>query len=434
MSASSTPTDESLLADFVERNDRAALGELCTRYQSQAYALANHAGLSATDAEDAAQSAFLELIRSARSFRRGAIFRSWFFRIVLNVAFKKRGAAQRREQFELPAEGAAMEDRREMTDPHAIAASAESLRLLDAALQSLPEKLRLPIVLRYRMGLDGDQAAHALGCPETTFRTWLKRGLDELRTAFEARAGLPASETAVAGLLVLLPLEGIPPSLAASLAAVLSGAKTAAPAPLNVFARSMLYMKANPLTIVAVAIGAALAAAVCMPTIAQLGAQRGSRPLPNTTPIETNAEAEARPGKDVHVDEIKRRTRLGASYSMKLGMLISSGVPLASAVKLAESECADPELKAACKRISADVEKGDALGVAIERHSEFFPTPLPAACAKAGTELDVVLLVGGELLELESEYPQPADADRTSARQTAMFMRTLATYVGARPA
>ena len=52
---------------------------------------------------------------------------------------------------------------------------------LDAALLTLPDKYRSPVVLCHLLGFSRADAARQLGCPEGTLSAWLSRGLAKLR-------------------------------------------------------------------------------------------------------------------------------------------------------------------------------------------------------------------------------------------------------------
>ena len=57
---------------------------------------------------------------------------------------------------------------------------------LAMALEALPEKLRLPLVLCYSEGMTYEEAADVLRIPMTTLRGRLRRGKKELRKELDA--------------------------------------------------------------------------------------------------------------------------------------------------------------------------------------------------------------------------------------------------------
>lgn len=110
--------------------------------------------------------------------------RAWLARVIRNLARNRWRGERRREHRE-----------REVARPEAMRASDEVAQELDLqralidALASLPEPLRATVVRRYLHGASSAEIARAEGCPESTVRTRLKRGLDELRVKLDRRYG-----------------------------------------------------------------------------------------------------------------------------------------------------------------------------------------------------------------------------------------------------
>ena len=96
------PTD----ADLAERargGDERAFEELVRAYQGVAFRAAYLLTGSAADAEEAAQVGFVKAWAALPRFRRGAEFRPWLLRIVVNEAHNRRRSAQRRDALTLRA-------------------------------------------------------------------------------------------------------------------------------------------------------------------------------------------------------------------------------------------------------------------------------------------------------------------------------------------
>lgn len=60
-------------------------------------------------------------------------------------------------------------------------ADKEIRKILGEALNALPEKYRLPVILRHYMDYSGREAANMLGCKEEDIKRWVHRGLLRLR-------------------------------------------------------------------------------------------------------------------------------------------------------------------------------------------------------------------------------------------------------------
>ena len=124
-----------------------------------------------TDVQDALQDAALKAWEKRNSLREEKFFRTWITRILINVCYD----IQRKHRSHVPLEKV----------PEQIPASAPDPGLA-AALNALPEKLRLPLVLCYSEGMTYEEAAEVLRIPASTVRGRLRRGKDELRKELSA--------------------------------------------------------------------------------------------------------------------------------------------------------------------------------------------------------------------------------------------------------
>src|SRR5262249_18514152 len=130
----------------------------------------------------------------AKKLRRGELA-AWLFQVARRSALNVRAAAERRRRLEHQRTvevGAAHGE-----DP----AQAETYRLLDEELAALPERLRVPLVLRYLEGKTLEEVARILGCSRWAVSKRLTRGERILRERLSCR-GLTVGAGAVAGLLV----------------------------------------------------------------------------------------------------------------------------------------------------------------------------------------------------------------------------------------
>jgi RNA polymerase sigma-70 factor, ECF subfamily len=116
-------------------------------------------------AEDATQEVFVRLSNKLGQFRGEAKLTTWLHRVTVNIC-RDELRRRRRAQRLLPEPAAQSE--------------FSARRELHEALESLPEALRAPILLRYFEGLSYDEIADALGCPSGTVATRLHRGLKRL--------------------------------------------------------------------------------------------------------------------------------------------------------------------------------------------------------------------------------------------------------------
>ena len=77
-------TDEELIAEFLKGNEK-GFERLMRRYQPQAYCLARAIANDMEEAKDITQKAFIQAFKRLSSLRQRDRFRSWFFKIILNL-------------------------------------------------------------------------------------------------------------------------------------------------------------------------------------------------------------------------------------------------------------------------------------------------------------------------------------------------------------
>jgi RNA polymerase sigma-70 factor (ECF subfamily) len=167
-------SDEALMLKIAKGDER-AFRLLAPRYAARAIGLARRISDNADDAEEIVQEAFLRVWIHAPRWRPAAAFRTWFYRIVFNLALNRK----RRAPFApLAAAG-------DPADPAPGAAErmegAERGIRINAAIASLPERQRAAIVLTYNDELSNAEAAAVLGTSVSAFETLLVRARRSLR-------------------------------------------------------------------------------------------------------------------------------------------------------------------------------------------------------------------------------------------------------------
>jgi RNA polymerase sigma-70 factor (ECF subfamily) len=123
------------------------------------------------DAEDVAQDAFAKAYRSFRQLRDRDRFRAWLVRMTWRLALDRRRGDRRRttrEQQVVPAPA---------TNP----AAAERAAQLWQAIDALPEKLRLVVVLAGIEGHDMREVGALLGIPEGTVKSRLFQARQQMK-------------------------------------------------------------------------------------------------------------------------------------------------------------------------------------------------------------------------------------------------------------
>ena len=143
-----------------------------------AYRVARGVLRNDADAEDVAQEALLRAYRRFDGLRDAQRFRGWLVRIVFRLALDRARAAKRREVRET--EWARPARRPAPATAEELAASSEFQAHFDRALDALPEKLRLVLLLAAMEGHTLEEVAAMLGLPIGTVKSRLFAGRKKL--------------------------------------------------------------------------------------------------------------------------------------------------------------------------------------------------------------------------------------------------------------
>lgn len=172
------PSDHDLMARTAI-GDARAFRILADRHAGRALWLAGRMLPNESVAEDIVQEAFLRVWRSAPRWRPQAKFRTWLYRIVVNLCLNAR---RRAPHLPLDAAGEAR-DPAPTPDEH-LEAGERDRRLADA-IAALPERQRAAILLTYQEGLGNAEVADVLGTSISAVEALLGRARQTLRGAFD---------------------------------------------------------------------------------------------------------------------------------------------------------------------------------------------------------------------------------------------------------
>jgi RNA polymerase sigma factor (sigma-70 family) len=192
--ANTQRSDGELLAGFLNHSDEANFAELIRRHGPMVWSTCRRNLPDFADAEDAFQTVFLVLVQRGNRLFSSQSIGPWLHRVAVwttrNVRRRNARQLARREM---------------LTEQISARGGNVDLSLdIDAALLSLPEKVRSSIVLCHILGYSRADAAAQLGCAERTLSSWISRGLAQLR---ERLPGLdPAKALSVGAVAVPLGL------------------------------------------------------------------------------------------------------------------------------------------------------------------------------------------------------------------------------------
>ena len=174
-------------ADQYTREEIAHYEAIVQRYARHVYNIAYRMAGNEADAGDLVQEAFLRVYRALRRVEPDAPLERWLYRIVsnLHIDLLRKRPRTRIESLDAPVETARGEVSREIAD---LASSPEAIldrEQLDAAIQralgTLPQELRLVVVLSDIEGLAYEEIATMLRIPLGTVKSRLHRARQTLQ-------------------------------------------------------------------------------------------------------------------------------------------------------------------------------------------------------------------------------------------------------------
>ena len=152
-----------------------AFEELFAKYRDRAYAIAYRITGQSVDALDVVQESFALVFRKLESFRGGAMFSTWLFRIVVNCSIDLRRRNQQRKVTPLSDASSDTSFADDSGNPRDRASSREIGDQVQQAISMLSPKLRVILALRYLEEMSYDELAATLGLSLGTVKSRLAR-------------------------------------------------------------------------------------------------------------------------------------------------------------------------------------------------------------------------------------------------------------------
>jgi RNA polymerase sigma-70 factor (ECF subfamily) len=164
------------LLDRFKAGDRGALEQIVSRYQKAIFFFILRMVWDETDAADLSQRTFVNAFRNIRGFDGRSSFKTWLYRIAINVCKNHFRDDPRRREVNI--EGVVLVDGTNALE-HMI--SEEERRRLSLALNELPEKQRHTIILKVHQELTYKEIAEITGSSEGTAKANFHFGVKKLR-------------------------------------------------------------------------------------------------------------------------------------------------------------------------------------------------------------------------------------------------------------
>lgn len=184
--------DIAVVASLVQRTlggDVAAFEQLIVRYERRVFSLAMKLLGCADDAEDATQEVFLRMFKYIHRFDVDKPIEPWLMQMTVNMCRNIGRNRQRRWNTfpEITADDVAIAH--DSKDPLAGFAEKQERQMLWKALDTLPEKERLAVILRDIDGMKTSEVAEVLGSSETTVRSQVSRARVRMKEAIDQMIG-----------------------------------------------------------------------------------------------------------------------------------------------------------------------------------------------------------------------------------------------------
>jgi RNA polymerase sigma-70 factor (ECF subfamily) len=185
--------DDRALVERARNREGAAVRLIMQRHNRRLYRAARSVLHDDAEAEDVVQESYVRAFTRLDGFRGEAQLSTWLTRIALNEALGRLG--RRRLMVDLEDIGAIndqgearvihLPSARRDSDPEAAAARAEVRRLIERAVDQLPDSFRIVFVLRDIEELSTEETAAHLGLPPATVKTRLHRARRLLRQSLD---------------------------------------------------------------------------------------------------------------------------------------------------------------------------------------------------------------------------------------------------------
>jgi len=187
-------TSKTAETDLIRRalnKDEAAIRSIIRQHNRRLFRVARSMVRDDGDAEDVLQEAYVRAFSALATFRQESSLSTWLTRIVINEALQRL-----RRRVEVPIDETSVQTKAGATnivpfpfssgqpmDPERIMAQREMSRLVEHAIDKLPDEFRTVLVARVLEDMSIEETAEALGLLPETVKTRLHRARRMLREA-----------------------------------------------------------------------------------------------------------------------------------------------------------------------------------------------------------------------------------------------------------
>ncbi len=167
--------DDSRAVDRYRAGEEEAFEELVMKYQRKIYAFVYRITGDAEESKDLTQRTFINALGAVRDFKGSSLFKTWLYQIAMN-ACRNHLTRERRNDIEI-------EDSLVRDEAGVLVSMVEKekRKMVKKALEGLPERQRLSIILRVYEGLSCTETAGVMGCTEGAVKASYHHGVKRLK-------------------------------------------------------------------------------------------------------------------------------------------------------------------------------------------------------------------------------------------------------------
>ncbi len=181
-------SDEDLMLSCRD-GDEGAFEVLYRRYEKPIFSFIYRIVMSAADAEELCQETFFKVVRAKKEYQVSGKFKTWLFRIALNLCHDRLRRMKFRSHISLDAPVFSQDSQdiqlqqsicRSSSDPVKYVEKDEMKTLVQQAFTMLPEKERTVVILKEYHALKFSEIADIMNCPVGTVKSLNHRGHQKL--------------------------------------------------------------------------------------------------------------------------------------------------------------------------------------------------------------------------------------------------------------
>lgn len=190
------PSDQEIVGRVI-KGEQPLFEVLMRRHNQRVYRTVRAILNDEVEAEDVMQQTYVSAYSNLRQFAGSAKFSTWLTRIAVNEALARKQRAARlvsNQSAAQPENEVPMGLARYDQNPEEHASAHELARILELAIDALPDSYRSVVMLREVEGMSTAEAAEALDVTEEVVKTRLHRAKEQLRDLLLERVDAQAGE------------------------------------------------------------------------------------------------------------------------------------------------------------------------------------------------------------------------------------------------